>query len=191
MNRDDLRAILGETGRDGQQQGAGSGNDDALLPHVKARFHECLQASGACHTWQSPAGKRKEPFSRASGQNQLSKCDVAKFSFALQAKDIIGRPINDSPARPHLAPCFRESICPVQIFATVRMLLCGLSAESSPDLTAGIRVVIDQAGALAGFGGSRRSGDSARARSNNNQIKSRAHSVTTSIAGAHSNWQVR
>jgi hypothetical protein len=65
--------------------------------------------------------------------------------------------------------------------------LRGFRAKSSPDLTTGRRIVIEQAGALTRFSSNRRSSDSAWTCSNNDDLKDLDHSVTTSIAGAHSN----
>ena len=66
----DAGTRLTRRGGTGQQQRTGAGDDDALIGDFNATLDQRLQAAGAGHARQGPAGKRQQQFAGAGAEDE-------------------------------------------------------------------------------------------------------------------------
>jgi len=184
-DRNDARPGGAQMGGNGEEERAGSGDDDALRPDIEARFYECLQASGAEDAGKGPAREREEELARACGQDERTVLDIGECACVLDPQGLRrGRVDRASPEAD-----LDERL--LKAMNQARGVGIALVDTGAPDLAAGGGIVIHQADTHSCFG--RRSGGNKTAGpcSYHKDIDLRSHPVKISIPSRQRIWHVR
>jgi hypothetical protein len=184
-------AVLFEVSSDCQQQRSGSGDDDAFVPDVIARAHQRLKAAGAKDSRQGPARERKKALARAGGEDKFPAEECLECRGALVPRmDGCG-----SGGIDYLASGeeLRSGSGECRDRAGFRRVGMTIGMDSgSPDLAAGLGVVVQHGNALAERCRGGCGGEAGRASSNYHHVKLTTHGwVSTSMPLRHGIWQER
>lgn len=169
----------------GEEEGSGTGDDDALAGNGEAGFDEGLKAACAVDAGEGPVGKRQKEFASAGGKDELVERKIVGVLGVFKAEHARVGSGEDAGAQEDCDVAAGEALQP-----RMRLKGCGAcDGGGAPNLTAGRGIVIDETYAQAMLSGSGGSGQAGGTGAHDEQIA--GHSVTTVMPGEQTIWQVR